>query len=331
MASSKKQDREQKLNAANRKKSPRAPELERMITGTGMSQRIKTIPTASLRVFGIVANTQKPRAVQLAQQISAWLTERHDKEIILSPDASVDAVVHSADFIITIGGDGTILNIARHMLERPVPVFGINLGRLGFLTGALAKDARRALDEILKLPLIEVEPRLMLRARILRDGEYQAGVLQALNDAVINREGMTRYMKVEISVGEESFSHFFGDGVIISTPTGSTAYSVSAGGPVVLPTLDNIVVTPICPHASALRSIVLPAEEVVRVRVFSDKRSDRMLLSCDGENNVELEWGDIIECTRSPIHMPIVKSSRRKYFRVLHEKFKIPLERSKRI
>ncbi len=324
-------DREQKLNRANRKKSPHAPELERMMAGTVAVHRNKTIPTESLRVFGIVANTQKPRAAQLAGQISAWLTERHGKETILSPDATVEAVVHSSDFIITIGGDGTILNVAKHMLERPVPVFGINMGRLGFLTGALAKDTRRALDEILKLPLIEVEPRLMLRTRILRDGEYQGRVFQALNDAVINREGLTRYMKVEISVGEESFSHFFGDGVIISTPTGSTAYSVSAGGPVVIPTLDNIVITPICPHASALRSIVLPAEEVVRVRVFSDRRSDRMLLSCDGENNIELEWGDIVECTRSPIMLPIVKSSRRKYFRVLHEKFKIPLERSKRI
>lgn len=331
MASSKKSERAQaqKSNNFNRNRSARPQELERMLADATV--RIKSIPTTDLRVFGIIANTQKPRAVQLAGQLASWLTERHGKEILCSPDATVDAVVNAADFIITIGGDGTILNVAKHMLERPVPVFGINMGRLGFLTGALAKEARKAIDEILKLPDVEVESRLMLRTRILRDGEYQGRVLQVLNDAVINREGLTRYMKVEISVGEESFSHFFGDGVIISTPTGSTAYSVSAGGPVVLPTLDNIVITPICPHASALRSIVLPANEIVRVRVFSDRRTDRMLLSCDGDNNVELEWGDIVECTRSPIHMPIVKSSRRKYFRVLHDKFKIPLERSKRI
>ena len=321
-----------KRKASAKKQKIAAPsprELERMVHATGKSKP-QTIDMTQLRVFGVVANSKKPNAVQFAHTLAEWLDGHTDKEVLTAPEASVEAVVRSADFIVAIGGDGTILNLARHMTERPVPVFGVNSGGLGFLTGAHPEEAILAIEEMLDCASVVVEPRLLLRARVWRDGKCQEPVFQALNDVVVNRESLTRFMEVEISIEEESYTHFLGDGVIVATPTGSTAYSMSAGGPVVFPTLNDIIVTAICPHASALRSIVVPGDQRVRIRVFCDRKADRALLSCDGQTHYPLEWGDVIECTRSPIQFPLVKSPYRKYFDVLREKFKIPFEKGRR-
>lgn len=319
-----------KTKAEDTKPAAEPRQIERMMTGAGAELGVKAIPTAGLKVIGIVANPNTPKAVRLAQEIATWVEKKACKDTIVSPGTTTESIVRSADFIVTVGGDGTLLSLAKHMMERAVPVFGINMGHLGFLTGARPDEAISALEETLRKPSLHVEQRLMLRARVQRRGEYLDNVFQALNDAVINREGLTRYVKVEINVGEETYSHFFGDGVIVATPTGSTAYSMSAGGPVLLPTLSDIIITAICPHASALRSMVVPGNEIVRVRVFTDQPTDRALLTTDGGDGFELEWGDVVECTRSPVLLPLVKSSRRTYFGVLREKFKIPLEGKKR-
>ena len=163
----------------------------------------------------------------------------------------------------------------------------------------------------------------------ISSGEQPAKVeperrFQALNDIVINREGLTRYMAVQIDIGGERATRFFGDGVIIATPTGSTAYSLSAGGPIVHPSLDTIIVTPICPHASALRPLVVSAEQSIRVRITCDDAREKALLTADGQADVTVDHRSVVEVTRSVNRFQLVKSSKRSYFATLREKFKLP-------
>ena len=279
--------------------------------------------TASIKQIVIVTNPKKPRANELQHELHEWLGKR-DVEVIDASQTSIEKAIPNADLFICLGGDGTILRLAGKMVDRSVPVLGVNVGSLGFLTEVRAEELYDELKSIF-VGQFEVEERMLLSASVRsRDGEVEQR-FQALNDIVINREGLTRYMMVQIEIGSEMATRFPGDGVILATPTGSTAYSLSAGGPIVHPSLDNIIVTPICPHASALRPLVVSGDQVIRVRVTCNEAREKALFSADGQTDVPIDDHSVVEVTRSVNRFLLVKSSKRSYFGTLREKFKLPV------
>ena len=284
------------------------------------------ISTSIARV-GIVTNTSKEEANRIRLELCEWLSKRNI-EISDSVKTPLESMISKVDLFVCLGGDGTILRLAGKMIDRSVPVLGVNLGSLGFLTEVKAEE----LYDELKLVFsgrFEVDERVLLSGTVKfpanGSGRESERRFQALNDIVVNREGLTRYMAIQIDIGGECVTRFSGDGVIIATPTGSTAYSLSAGGPIVHPSLNNLVITPICPHASALRPLVVSGEEPIRIRINCNESQEKALLTADGQTDVQIDDQSIIEVTRSVNRFRLVKSSKRSYFGTLREKFKLPL------
>lgn len=280
----------------------------------------------SIKHVGILTNPTKPNADQVRRSLRDWLGKRNI-EVFDASEVSIEKVLPEVDLFICLGGDGTILSLVGKMIDKIVPVLGVNIGSLGFLTEVRAEE----LYDELKLVFsghFEIEERMLLSATARwesPEGKPESERrFQALNDIVINREGLTRYMAIQIDIGGERATKFSGDGVIVATPTGSTAYSLSAGGPIVHPSLDNLIVTPICPHASALRPLVVSGTESVRIRVTCENPKDKALLTADGQTDVQIDNQAVIEVMRSVNRFQLVKSSKRSYFATLREKFKLP-------
>lgn len=281
--------------------------------------------TTSIQRVGIVTNTRKANANDVRESLIEWLRKRN-VEAFDSMTTPLEKIVSQADLFICLGGDGTILHLAGKMIERQVPVLGVNLGGLGFLTEVRSDELYDELKLIFAGHL-DVEERMLLSARVwsYEDGEKRSERrFQALNDIVINREGLTRYLTVKVDIAGECATRFFGDGVICSTPTGSTAYSLSAGGPIVHPSLDTIVVTPICPHASALRPLVVSGTQTIRIQITCDGNQEKALLTADGQSDVQINDRSTVEVTQSANRFKLVKSSKRSYFGTLREKFDFP-------
>ncbi|MBI4394604.1 MAG: NAD(+)/NADH kinase [Candidatus Omnitrophica bacterium] len=282
--------------------------------------------TSSIKHVAILANPTKTNADRLKVELRDWLLKR-GVEVIEASDSQTEKMIPEADLFICLGGDGTILHLAGKMIDRVVPVLGVNIGSLGFLTEVRAEELYDELKLIFS-GQFEVEERMLLSAsvRLNSSGGTQESErrFQALNDIVVNREGLTRYMAVQVDIGGERATKFWGDGVIIATPTGSTAYSLSAGGPIVHPSLDNLIVTPICPHASALRPLVVSGDASIRIRITCDEAQEKALLTADGQQDVAIDNHSLIEVTRSVNRFQLVKSSKRSYFATLREKFKLP-------
>lgn len=280
-----------------------------------------------IRRVGILTNTKKPNAEQIRKELRSWL-EKRSVQVRDSVEASLEQVLSDSDLMICLGGDGTILHLAGKMVEQQIPVLGINLGGLGFLTEVRIEELYDELKLIFS-GQFEIEERMLLSANVssrAKAGQKSAERrFQALNDIVVNREGLTRYMAIQLDVNARPAVRFFGDGVIVSTPTGSTAYSLSAGGPIVHPSLDHMILTPICPHASILRSLVVPGAETVQIKITCDEGEEKALLTVDGQVDMEIDDRSLIEVTRSVNRFKLVKSSKRSYFETLREKFKLPL------
>ncbi len=272
--------------------------------------------------IGIVVNQNKQGAVQLLDELSDWLRKR-DMEVADSKHKSLDEVVSGSDLVVCLGGDGTLLRVAAHMKGRSVPVLGINLGSLGFLTEVKQSEVFEELQAFF-LNQSQIDRRLMLSASAKSEKTKQERRLVALNDIVISREGLSRMLKLEVRVAGEKLTSFAGDGVILATPTGSTAYSLSAGGSVVHPKLEAIMITPICPHSSALRSMVVAADEKISVRIQPSGGTLKALLTADGQENFEIDDSYTVEVMRSSTPLQLVKSSKRSYFATLRENFKFP-------
>ncbi len=225
------------------------------------------------------------------------------------------------DLLITLGGDGTLLWGARLVAERGVPVLGINMGHMGFLTSATLDGVEPALERLFRDDYV-LDSRSTLEARVMgADGTEQERYL-ALNDFVIHKGGMARVTRLDLLVGEapdrEEIGRFSGDGVVISTPTGSTAYSLSAGGPIVAPTMDCIIVTPICPHTLAVRPLVIGNEETVTVRPLD--RSVTLVLTVDGQAGTEFCMGESVVVRRGPARVDLVRFPGQTFFSTLRQK-----------
>ncbi|MDD5085325.1 MAG: NAD(+)/NADH kinase [Candidatus Omnitrophica bacterium] len=272
-----------------------------------------------MQKIGIVVNKNKPHALELVSSLRSLL-ESKGKEVEDSLTKPLEELIRGKDLLVCLGGDGTILRVAGIFTSFSVPVLGINVGSLGFLTEVKAKEALDELSSVLG-GKYQVEKRLMMRVKIKQQLKGEPQVMQALNDIVINRENLTRYLRIKILADSEPLMDYSGDGVIFSTPTGSTAYSLSAGGPLLYPTLDSFVVTPICAHALLMRPIVLPADKIINIGLTSEKDKEKAVLTVDGQRNVEVSGQDEIVIERSPVSFPLIVSSKRSYLKTLREKF----------
>lgn len=277
-----------------------------------------------MKTIAIVARPKKDEATQLAGQI----IERYpDREFLLQPHVaeplgrtavSDDELSRRAELVIVLGGDGTLIYGARLLKGRPVPVLGVNLGSLGFMTEIPVADAFATIDSVLA-GRGRIESRMKLSCRLFRD---DALVLEdeVLNDVVINKSALARVADHETWLDGAFVATYRADGVIFSTPTGSTAYSLSAGGPIVHPSIDCVIVTPICPHALTQRPIVVPGDQLVRVKLTSDV-SD-VFLTIDGQSGQPLKKGDRIEVQRSLNRVMLVRNPQLDYFAILRQKLR---------
>jgi NAD+ kinase len=280
-----------------------------------------------MKRIGIVVKRGRPEALALARRLVGWL-RRRGREVLLDADAA--AVLHidggvgkqemmsRADLVVVLGGDGTLLAVARHSGARRVPVLGVNLGGLGFLTDVRPDETFRALEPVLKGDY-EVERRSMLAASVVRDGKVIRR-FQALNDLVINKGALARILDLETSVDGVPLCTYKADGLILATPTGSTAYSLSAGGAIVEPSVGVVLVSPICPHTLTQRPIVLPDRARVRVAVRSP--DEDIVFTVDGQEGMKLASEDVIEVRRARNQVLLVRSRSHSFFELLRTKLR---------
>lgn len=240
---------------------------------------------------------------------------RQEKFFRLAVDS--DRLVSNADLIIVIGGDGTFLRTARLFCGTGKPIFGINRGQLGFLTEFSPSEYTRYLEEVLRGESVTVE-RLVLEAVLHRHGK-EVTSSRFLNDAVIHKGSLARPIRLELEVDGNSLSAYSGDGLIISTPTGSTAYSLSAGGPIITPTEAQIfLMNPICAHSLAMRPMILPASSHFKARIISDDKN--LLLTIDGQEVINIEGKDEILIRQSHNNIKLITHPEKNYYTIIREK-----------
>jgi NAD+ kinase len=275
-----------------------------------------------VQTLALIAKKDKPEAAQLALQLReryphlTLLAERALAHALGWPRVEDRELASRADLAIVMGGDGTLIHAARLLSGRGVPILGVNLGSLGFMTEVPVDAAFEHLDEVLA-GHFKLDSRMKLRCRLLREGKL---VLEdeVLNDVVINKGALARIGDHHASIDGVYITTYKSDGVIVATPTGSTAYSLSAGGPIVHPSLDCMVLSPICSHALTDRSIVVPAERLVRLQL-GPNASDTYL-TLDGQAGHGLQGGDILEVSRSPNRVNLVRNPKVAYFTILRQK-----------
>jgi NAD+ kinase len=272
-----------------------------------------------VKSVAIITKKYKPDALEAGRALKAWLSERglaacHFEN---EPEPDIPPLPPDVEFIVVMGGDGTILSVARHYGGRGVPIFGVNLGGLGFLTEISLDELYSCMAEHVLTGKFEVEERLMLTTTLYRQGQkfWQENVL---NDAVINKGALARIAEMTTWIDGEYLTVYRADGLIVATPTGSTAYNLSAGGPIVYPTQRNLIILPICSHTLSNRPIILP--DAVTVAVTLDEKAQDVYLTLDGQVGVAMEPGDRLEIRRAPYNLKIVKSPYRSHFEVLRTK-----------
>ncbi|MEK7402365.1 MAG: NAD(+)/NADH kinase [Gemmatimonadota bacterium] len=241
-------------------------------------------------------------------QLEAELAEGSD-QLLASPD--------QVDTLLTLGGDGTLLRGARFLRGREVPILGVNMGHLGFLTCCPAEQLETSLMRFARGDYL-VESRIMIRVSVTDGTRHERGSWLALNDVAIHKGGFARVVPLRVSVDDELIASYSADGVVIATPTGSTAYSLSAGGPVVVPTLGTIIVTPISAHTLAIRSVVVAATS--RVTVQAEGTPEELMITVDGQTGTNFGVGDTLSVQRADETIKIVRFPGSSFFATLREK-----------
>ncbi|MGE5815592.1 MAG: NAD(+)/NADH kinase [Acidobacteriota bacterium] len=238
------------------------------------------------------------------------------------PIATRDDLPRHVDLVIVLGGDGSLLGMANRIAraEVDIPVLGINFGSLGFLTEVTLEEIEPALAGAIE-GTAPIEERMTLRGQVMRNGNAVDDRL-ALNDIVVNRGSLSRIVDMSITIDGKPVTHVRADGLIVTTPTGSTAYNLAAGGPIVHPEVDALVVTPIAPHTLTYRPIVIPGSSEVRIKPTIEGGSDELYATFDGQHGVPLISGDEIVMKKSSHRMKLMRASSRSYFDVLREKLK---------
>jgi NAD+ kinase len=282
---------------------------------------------------GIVAKSNLHQATPHLVEIERWLRARGLEPLFETTTAALmpasagrgvadkAALVAQVDLVVVLGGDGTLLSVADCVAANgaDVPILGVNFGSLGFLTEATLPELYPSLEAALG-GQTRVEERMMLRAATLRDGHKLPERL-ALNDVVINKTARARMTDLSVSVGDEFVTRVKADGLIVATPTGSTAYNLAAGGPIVQPTIDALVLTPIAPHMLTNRPIVIPSTALIRVQPQMNER-DELYVTFDGQTGYELRAGDEVQIRCADKRVRLLRPSSRSYFDVLRQKLK---------
>jgi NAD+ kinase len=282
---------------------------------------------------GIVAKSHLREATPHLIAIESWLAERGPHAVFETATAALmpaaagravadkPALVAGVDLLVVLGGDGTLLSVADCAVKADVevPILGVNFGSLGFLTEATLPELYPSLESALS-GAARIEERMMLRATTIRGGLPLPDHL-ALNDVVITKAARARMTDLSVFVGDEFVTRVKADGLIVATPTGSTAYNLAAGGPIVQPVVDAIVLTPIAPHMLTNRPIVIPASSIVRVQPMMAER-DELYVTFDGQAGYQLEAGDEVRISRAERRVRLLRPSPRSYFDVLRQKLK---------
>lgn len=279
----------------------------------------------NIQTVGIIANSSKESAVEYTCRLSEWLIEK-GLDVILDEEIAEKAKAYRGiarkeladlvDIIVVFGGDGTLLVASRSVRGRDVPIVGVNLGGFGFMTVVNLNELFSAMELILD-GNYTTSKRMMLDI-ILEIGQEQKAKHPVLNDVVINRGNLSSMINLETFVDDQYLSTFKADGLIISTPTGSTAYSLSAGGPIVLPDLNSIIINPICPHTLTNRPIMLPPDAVVKVVLWTT--GENATATFDGQESVVMKSGDAIKVKISNDYINLVNSPHHNYLEILRTK-----------
>jgi NAD+ kinase len=267
-------------------------------------------------------------------ELAGWLEARGVRPVFETHTAALaglgpelrtvgrDELPYECDLIVVLGGDGTLIGMADRIAQAgaDVPIVGVNFGSLGFLTEITLTELYPSLDSVLT-GTAEIEERMMLRSRTLRSGAVHADRL-ALNDVVITKGALSRIIDLAVAIGDRPVMRVRADGLIIASPTGSTAYNLAAGGPILHPEVDALLLTPIAPHMLTNRPIVIPASSEVRVRPVMNGSNEEVFVTFDGQSGHALQSDDEISVSRADKPLRLVRASTRTYFDVLRQKLK---------
>lgn len=285
------------------------------------------MPDVQINTVGIISKPRTDRAVTLVPALVAWLAERKIK-VRLDEETAVylgrrnealsrQSVAEGAQLLIVLGGDGTLLAAARAMLGRGIPLLAVNLGNLGFLTAITVEELYPQLERVLRGDF-SVSRRRMLHVELWRDGRMR-GAYEALNDLCVAKAEIARMIDLDLFIDNQAVCVYKADGLIVSTPTGSTAYSLSAGGPIIFPAVTAHCITPICPHTLTHRPVIVPDDRTIKVVLRS---TNTTYLTVDGQAGELLAEGDEIICRRSDHTVDLIRQAGMMFFDVLREKLK---------
>jgi NAD+ kinase len=288
---------------------------------------------SSIKRIGIVLKPHQPEALKTICELVAWLAERGIM-LVGGPQIDRERIEHQTgcavqqvgpeelaaevDLILVLGGDGTMIATARMIGDREVPVMGVNYGGLGYLAEFRIEELYTALESILA-GNYRLDKRVMLEVQ-LRRGEATPTTNRVLNDVVINKSALARIIEIEAYLNHQFVNSFRADGLIVSTPTGSTAYNLSAGGPVIFPSMNAVVITPICPFTLSNRPIVVPDDAEIELLLKTDQ--EEVALTLDGQVGFPLEVADRVVIRKSRTTFNLIQPSNRNYFDVLRDKLR---------
>jgi NAD+ kinase len=275
---------------------------------------------------GIIYKHKFEPAKAAAKRLEKWL--KGQGVVVFSEEMSAPAdlkgypeesttISKTVDWVVVLGGDGTLLGAARKIGKHGTPILGVNLGGLGFLTSIPLKKLYPVIERMLKGEL-EVESRLMLETKVLRMKE-EICRFSVLNDVVINKGPLARIIDLDVYINEALLTTFRADGLIVSTPTGSTGYNLSAGGPILYPTMTSFVLTPICPFTLSNRPIILPHSDTISIKMGKESE-EKVSLTLDGQVGFEFDYGDKVVIHKSSNRIKLIKSPDQSYFEILREK-----------
>lgn len=275
----------------------------------------------------IISKPQKPELNEILRDLVPWL-ETHGFEAFLDSESAsyfgpdgpstprCDMPLHNPDIVIVLGGDGTLLSASRAFANSSTPIISVNLGSLGFLTETPLADLHETLEAFFS-GHAHIDKRAMMCVRLVRDGQT-IRQWETLNDAVVSKSTIARMADFSIEIDGQRVAAFRADGVLVSTPTGSTAYNLAANGPIMMATVDALIVNPICPHLLTLRPIVVPGDSNVSIHI--EGVPNQTMLTADGQEAVDLNLGDTVHCCRSQYSVHLIRLRQNGLFNVLRSK-----------
>jgi NAD+ kinase len=285
-------------------------------------------PAHTFRNIGIISRPRRSNLSEVAPPLLSWLQGRdihvaYDQETASSlaqpaEGRSREQVAAASELLLVLGGDGTLLAAARVAAPRGIPILPINMGSLGFLTSFMLEELYPALEDILAGRLI-ISERVMLHAELQR-GDKILDKQTVLNEVVINKGALARMIELELSIDQDFVCRYRADGLIVASPTGSTAYSLSAGGPIVHPSVESFIITPICPHTLSDRPVVVGDTSIIEVKLSAGTES--VFLTLDGQKGIPLQATDRVRISRAQQLLKLIQTPNKSYFQILRNKLK---------